>query len=123
MNLLDNAIKYSAPGQSVDVRVALDGGRVVVAVQDHGVGIPTRDLQRIFERFYRVDVEASRQYRGTGLGLAIAKHILARHNARLTIASRLGEGADFLVTFPQAGPQPAAGTLDSPNKEEPLRLS
>jgi two-component system phosphate regulon sensor histidine kinase PhoR len=74
----------------------------VVTIRDFGPGIPEEHLPRLTERFYRVDLDASRRHRGTGLGLAIVKHILARHQARLSIASRLGEGAAFTVSFPQA---------------------
>ena len=70
-NLLDNAVKYSDAGSAVDVRVSVsaDGGRVAIDVEDHGIGIPTRDHERIFERFYRVDRGRSRDTGGTGLGL------------------------------------------------------
>ena len=71
-------------------------------MRDFGPGIAEEHLPRLTERFYRVDVEASRQHRGTGLGLAIAKHILARHGARMNIESRPGEGALFTVVFPQS---------------------
>ena len=77
-----------------------------VSVRDFGPGIAEEHLPRLTERFYRVDVEASRQHRGTGLGLAIVKHILARHQARLAIESRLGEGANFSVMFPQVREPP-----------------
>ena len=68
-------------------------------MRDFGPGIPEEHVPRLTERFYRVDVEDSRRHRGTGLGLAIVKHILARHQARMTIESRLGEGAAFTVDF------------------------
>ena len=71
-------------------------------MRDFGAGIPEEHVPRLTERFYRVDVEDSRRHRGTGLGLAIVKHILARHQARMTIDSQLGEGATFTVTFPPA---------------------
>jgi two-component system phosphate regulon sensor histidine kinase PhoR len=74
----------------------------MVTVRDFGPGIAEEHLPRLTERFYRVDIDASRQHRGTGLGLAIVKHILTRHRARLTIDSRLGQGASFTVVFPQA---------------------
>jgi two-component system phosphate regulon sensor histidine kinase PhoR len=101
-NLIENAAKYGQSGKRVVVRVALAGGAPVVTVRDFGPGIPDEHIPRLTERFYRVDVEASRKHRGTGLGLAIAKHILARHQARMTVESRLGEGAAFSVSFPQA---------------------
>jgi two-component system phosphate regulon sensor histidine kinase PhoR len=101
-NLIENAAKYGQSGKRVVVSVGLAGGAPVVTVRDFGPGIPEEHIPRLTERFYRVDVEASRRHRGTGLGLAIAKHILARHRARMTVESRLGEGASFSVSFPQA---------------------
>jgi two-component system, OmpR family, phosphate regulon sensor histidine kinase PhoR len=104
-NLIENACKYGQAGKRVVVTLtpAGEGTGPSVSVRDFGPGIPEEHLPRLTERFYRVDVEASRQHRGTGLGLAIVKHILARHQARLAIESRLGEGAKFSVIFPPAG--------------------
>jgi two-component system phosphate regulon sensor histidine kinase PhoR len=101
-NLIENACKYGQSGKRVLVTVtpAREGVGPTVSVRDFGPGIAEEHVPRLTERFYRVDVEASRQHRGTGLGLAIVKHILARHQARLAIESRLGEGANFLVIFP-----------------------
>ena len=111
-NLIENACKYGQSGKRVLVTLTpADGGRgPAVSVRDFGPGIPEEHVPRLTERFYRVDVEDSRRHRGTGLGLAIVKHILARHRARMTIDSRLGEGAAFTVTFPPAAPaaKPAA---------------
>ena len=102
-NLIENACKYGQTGKRVMVTVTTAGEGVgpSVSIRDFGPGIAEEHLPRLTERFYRVDVEASRQHRGTGLGLAIVKHILARHHARLAIESRLGEGAKFSVLFPQ----------------------
>lgn len=102
-NLIENAIKYGQSGKRVVVTIdpAPETGPVV-AVRDFGPGIAEEHLPRLTERFYRIDVEESRQHRGTGLGLAIVKHILTRHGARMSIESRPGEGALFSVTFPQA---------------------
>lgn len=107
-NLIENAAKYGQAGGRVAASVAVVDGRPTVTVRDFGPGIPAADIPRLTERFYRVDVEASRKHRGTGLGLAIVKHIVARHRAQLTIDSRLGEGAAFRVGFPQPG-KPKAG--------------
>jgi len=102
-NLIENAIKYGQSGKRVVVTVEpRSESGPVVAVRDYGPGIAEEHLPRLTERFYRIDVEESRQHRGTGLGLAIVKHILARHGARMAIESRPGEGALFSVTFPQA---------------------
>ncbi|MEJ0097901.1 MAG: ATP-binding protein [Bauldia sp.] len=105
-NLIENACKYGQGGKRVTVTVTApqEGGGAQVAVRDFGPGIPEEHLPRLTERFYRVDVEDSRRHRGTGLGLAIVKHIVARHLARLTVVSRLGEGAIFTVAFPATLP-------------------
>jgi two-component system phosphate regulon sensor histidine kinase PhoR len=108
-NLIENACKYGQSGKRVVVRLAPAreaGGGPSVSVRDFGPGISEDHLPRLTERFYRVDVEASRQHRGTGLGLAIVKHILARHRARMTVESTLGAGAEFTVTFPLSTPEP-----------------
>jgi two-component system, OmpR family, phosphate regulon sensor histidine kinase PhoR len=101
-NLIENACKYGQNGQRVVVTLGVDGGGTHVSVRDFGPGIPDEHIPRLTERFYRVDLETSRRHRGTGLGLAIVKHILARHQARMSVESRLGEGSTFTVTFPQA---------------------
>ena len=104
-NLIENACKYGASGGRVEVTVtaATAAGGPTAVIRDFGPGIADTHIPRLTERFYRVDVQESRQHRGTGLGLAIVKHILARHQARMTIESRLGEGAAFQLAFPQAG--------------------
>ena len=79
INLLDNAIKYSERGKSVSVEPAQEGDLVRVSVRDSGIGIPEKDLPRLFERFYRVDEARSRDNGGTGLGLSIVKHIVQAH--------------------------------------------
>jgi two-component system sensor histidine kinase SenX3 len=94
-NLLDNAIKYSEPPNPVEVAVAVGDGMVTIAVTDHGLGIPSRDLERIFERFYRVDRARSRVTGGTGLGLAIVRHVAQAHGGDVTVQSREGEGSTF----------------------------
>ncbi|WP_203425526.1 phosphate regulon sensor histidine kinase PhoR [Sinorhizobium sp. BG8] len=99
-NLVENACKYGQEGKRVEVRVTGGGGEPVeVSVIDHGPGIAPEHVPRITERFYRVNVEASRSKKGTGLGLAIVKHILTRHRARLTVRSELGKGTVFTVRF------------------------
>jgi two-component system sensor histidine kinase SenX3 len=102
-NLLDNATKYSEAGRPVQVIARIRGGTVEIAVRDHGIGIPKRDLERVFERFYRVDRARSRETGGTGLGLAIVNHVAANHGGRCTVTSTEGEGSEFVLSFP-AGP-------------------
>ena len=101
-NLLDNAIKYSEQGSPVEVGAAVAGDRVALTVRDHGIGIPTRDLERIFERFYRVDRARSRDTGGTGLGLAIVRHVAQAHGGEVTVQSREGEGSTFTLHVPIA---------------------
>lgn len=103
-NLLENACKYGQSGGRVLVSIAHadDGSEpgIDVTIRDFGPGIPEEHIPRITERFYRIDVETSRTQKGTGLGLSIVKHILTRHNARLTIKSEVGKGAAFSVHLP-----------------------
>ena len=112
-NLLDNAVKYSDRGSPVEVRVAVasDGGRVAVDVKDHGIGIPARDIERIFERFYRVDRARSRETGGTGLGLAIVRHVASNHAGEVRVASQEGEGSTFTLVLP-AGPGALQSSAD-----------
>jgi two-component system phosphate regulon sensor histidine kinase PhoR len=99
-NLLDNAIKYSEAGNSVDVEVIKNKNEVAIAVRDHGGGIAPEHLPRLFERFYRVDKGRSRELGGTGLGLAIVKHIIQAHGGRVTVESTLGKGSTFTLHLP-----------------------
>jgi two-component system sensor histidine kinase SenX3 len=108
-NLVDNAVKYSEKGSSVEVRARTDGTWVDVIVRDHGIGIPRRDLERIFERFYRVDRARSRETGGTGLGLAIVRHVASNHRGEVRVESREGTGSTFTLRLP-AGPGPLAVT-------------
>ena len=101
-NLLDNALKYSEPGQAVVVSAQAGDGDVVLRVEDHGIGIPTRDLERIFERFYRVDKARSRATGGTGLGLSIVRHVAEAHGGEVTVESTEGEGSTFRLSLPLA---------------------
>jgi two-component system, OmpR family, phosphate regulon sensor histidine kinase PhoR len=108
-NLIQNAIKYGREGGHVDVRVGRtaargsQGAKVWVIVGDDGPGIAPVHLPRLTERFYRVNVASSREKGGTGLGLAIVKHILNRHRGELKIASKLGVGSTFTVSFDELG--------------------
>jgi len=100
VNLIDNAIKYSPAGSAVQVEALRDNAEVVVLVRDQGVGIEKSQLDRIFERFYRVDAGRSRKIGGTGLGLAIVKHIAQSHHGRVTVASTPGAGSLFSLHLP-----------------------
>jgi two-component system phosphate regulon sensor histidine kinase PhoR len=100
VNLLDNAIKFNRPDGEVRVDVVRDSERALVRVCDTGPGIPSRDLPRIFERFYRVDKARSRATGGTGLGLAIVKHAVEQMGGSVSVESRLGQGSVFTVSLP-----------------------
>jgi len=100
-NLMDNAVKYSERGSTVEVTVDADDINTTIAVADHGIGIPSRDLDRIFERFYRVDRARSRNTGGTGLGLAIVRHVAANHDGEVRVASVQGEGSTFTLVLPR----------------------
>ncbi len=101
LNLIANAIKFNRPGGEVHVGAALDDRhRVAIVVSDTGVGIPSQDLPRIFERFYRIDRARSRQVGGTGLGLSIVKHVAERMNGAIEVESQLGRGSAFTLRLP-----------------------
>ena len=101
-NVVINAITYSPKGSTVDIRYFEDDDGLHVAVTDNGIGIDSKHISRLTERFYRVDASRSINTGGTGLGLAIVKHVLLRHDGVLTIQSELGKGSTFTCTFPLA---------------------
>ncbi|NHN55520.1 two-component sensor histidine kinase [Calidifontibacter sp. DB0510] len=119
-NLIENAINYSGPGTRVTVTVQADGDLVAVVVKDQGHGIPAGELDRIFERFYRVDPARSRRTGGTGLGLAIVKHICANHGGEVSVWSEEGQGSTFTIRLPSARPDSSAVTAPvTPRKVVP----
>jgi two-component system sensor histidine kinase SenX3 len=101
-NLVDNAVKYSPTGSPVAVRVTADPSTVSIEVVDRGIGIPARDRERIFERFYRVDRARSRLTGGTGLGLSIVRHVAVNHGGEVTVSSEEGAGSTFVLRLPLA---------------------
>lgn len=101
-NLVENAIKYSERGDTVRIRLS-DGDSVQIEVLDEGIGIAQGDLERIFERFYRVDRARSRATGGTGLGLAIAKHAVENNGGSIAVRSTEGQGSMFTITLPRGG--------------------
>jgi len=106
-NVLENAARYSPPGGAVWLRSRRDGEMAVVEIADNGPGIPTEHLERIFERFYRVDPARSREMGGTGLGLAIVKHLVEAHGGHVVAESQLGVGTTIRLVLP-ASPRPDA---------------
>jgi len=99
-NLVSNAVRYTPEGGSIRLAWRLDAGRGIFSVEDDGIGIETRHIARLTERFYRVDSSRSRETGGTGLGLAIVKHALTRHQAVLEVRSEPGRGSTFSAVFP-----------------------
>jgi two-component system phosphate regulon sensor histidine kinase PhoR len=99
-NLVSNAVRYTPAGGTVTLSWRLRDARGVFAVEDTGIGVETRHIPRLTERFYRVDQGRSRDSGGTGLGLAIVKHVLTRHQANLEVESEFGKGSTFRAEFP-----------------------
>jgi two-component system phosphate regulon sensor histidine kinase PhoR len=99
-NLVDNAIKYSHVKSTVELSAVLDSGVIRIGVKDNGPGIPGEAVERVFERFYRVDKGRSREQGGTGLGLSIVKHIVQSHGGEVAVESEPGKGATFSFTLP-----------------------
>lgn len=113
-NLLDNAVKYSENGSTVSVRATEAGDGVTIEVADRGVGIPETDLDRIFERFYRVDRGRSRDTGGTGLGLSIVRHVVLNHGGSIDVESEEGVGTTFVAVFPASRRHEDGGVVDGP---------
>lgn len=100
INLIDNAVKYSSPDESIQVILEKTDHHSIIHVRDYGVGIPLQDQNRIFDRFYRVDEARSRSTGGHGLGLAIAKSLVEGMGGSITVRSKPGEGSDFAIVLP-----------------------
>jgi two-component system sensor histidine kinase SenX3 len=99
-NLIENAINYSPENTNVSISTTIEGGIVTISVADQGIGIPESDLERIFERFYRVDPARSRETGGTGLGLSIVKHVAIKHGGDITVWSSPNVGSTFALRLP-----------------------
>ena len=98
-NILNNAIKYSPDGGKIKVGMKTTDAQLIISISDEGLGIPKKDLPRIFDRFYRVDKARSRAQGGTGLGLAIAKEIVKQHKGFIWAKSEYGKGSTFTIVF------------------------
>lgn len=104
INMVTNALKYTPDGGKITLCAGVSGKNVFASVRDNGIGIPEEDVDKVFDRFYRVDKARSRESGGTGLGLSIAKEIVSRHNGELTLESELGKGTVITMTLPVEGP-------------------
>lgn len=104
INMVSNAIKYTKDGGKVKITAGAKDGQVWCSVRDNGIGIPKQDVDRVFDRFYRVDKARSRESGGTGLGLSIANEIVSRHNGTIQLESKAGRGTVITVTLPVEGP-------------------
>lgn len=113
-NLLSNALAYSAPHTRVAVTMRVTDSLVEIDVKDQGIGIPSHDLDRVFERFYRVDPARSRGTGGTGLGLAIVKHVCRNHGGECTVWSEVGVGSTFTLRLPLVGTAPVSELEPAP---------
>jgi signal transduction histidine kinase len=102
VNLIDNAIKHSAPGETVAVEIQNDVAANVfnLSVTDHGPGIPAPEQEKIFERFYRLGSELRRETQGVGIGLSVVKHIVEAHGGRVIVQSEVGKGSRFTLELP-----------------------
>ena len=100
-NLVTNAIKYTEPGGTVEVRLETDGGWALLGVADSGIGISAEDCERLFARFFRTEDAARRAVAGAGLGLSITKDIVVSHGGRIEVESELGRGSVFRVRLPR----------------------
>ncbi len=107
LNMVTNAMKYTQAGGRIVIAAGVREDKVWCSVQDNGIGIPEKDVERVFERFYRVDKARSRESGGTGLGLSIAREIVTRHDGEICLKSKLGEGTVITMTLPVGGPSDA----------------
>ena len=104
-NLVDNALKYSPDGGSVQISLTVRSDRVLCQVRDEGVGISQEDQTHIFDRFYRVDKARSRETGGTGLGLSIVRQLILLHHGDIQVQSEIGKGSVFTVSLPRTQPE------------------
>ena len=101
VNLIDNAVKYTNEAGQIDIFLLERQDEITITIRDNGIGIPREDIDRVFERFYRVDKARSRELGGTGLGLGIAKHIVLAHNGQISIESEIRKGTKVLIRLPK----------------------
>jgi signal transduction histidine kinase len=120
LNLMDNAIKYSKDRKFLRVELSRRDGEACILVQDRGVGIPPREQDRIFDKFYRVEKGLIHDVKGSGLGLSLVRHIVDAHHGRITLESRLGEGSTFMIFLPLGDTSQAPDGQDPGQEEHPV---
>jgi two-component system, OmpR family, sensor histidine kinase BaeS len=125
-NLVDNALRYTAPGGTIRVVVSAGEDVASVAVADSGIGIEPDDLEHLFDRFYRADASRSRRTGGSGLGLAITRHLIEAHGGEITVASEVGRGSTFTIALPRDAsrrdrPTPGSCDPDAGSRRHPFR--
>jgi len=113
-NLLDNAVKYSGASREIAIRLAPDGDGVILSVQDHGIGIPRDEQEKIFDRFHRVGTGLVHDVKGSGLGLSIVHHIVKAHRGHVAVESEPGKGSTFSIWLPAAPAEPDRATGGTP---------
>ncbi len=111
-NLFSNAIKYSPQGGTIRVEAYADDKQAFLTVADQGIGIPAQELERVFDRFYRLDNPITRQVRGAGLGLAVCRNMVRAHDGHIWAKSTPGQGSTFFITLPLGGVQEAEPVLE-----------
>jgi two-component system phosphate regulon sensor histidine kinase PhoR len=99
--LIDNAIKYNEKGTSISIKTSQDKKYVYWEVTDNGIGIPAKEKQKIFDKFYRLESALTQKTKGTGLGLSLVKHIMLAHKGEVLVESKLGKGSTFTLKFPR----------------------
>ena len=102
-NLIDNAIKFSENNSSITVEVSKKNDKVFVSVKDHGIGIPRKELNKIWERFYKSDLSRGKDKKGTGLGLSIVKEVIQAHDEHINVISTEGVGTEFIFSLSRGG--------------------
>ena len=100
-NLIDNGIKYNKENGYVKIYIIDENDKSIIKIKDNGIGVPSDSIDRIFERFYRVDKSRSKEVGGTGLGLSIVKHAVKTLNGDITVSSLPGSGSEFTITLPK----------------------
>ena len=108
LNVVDNAVKYSSPGGTVEISLTQDHGMARIRVRDHGIGMTPDEQRLIFDRFYRTDAARAHAQKGTGLGLSICKWIVETHHGTIEVTSTFGQGSCFTISLPLLAPAPVA---------------